>query len=152
MSPEPKNTRGRRRLPEAQHTPAGPGAAGPELRRCGADAWQSGAWQRRDPRQHGRVFSRVCLCLLVPLGAPRLCAADEVPQSWNPLAILAEKRRLGAEIEAGERRLAAMPEARVVAQAHGRVGFHGRAAEPAWITLDLGRVMTPDEWCCCRRV
>lgn len=93
----------------------------------------------------GGVIFRLCLSLLVLSGALRLRAADEARQSWNPLAILAEKRRLGAEIEAGERRLAAMPEARVVAQAHGRVGFHGRAAEPAWITLDLGRSVTPDE-------
>ena len=83
--------------------------------------------------------------MLMASGAPSLRAADEAITTWNPLRLMAEKAGLRARIEEGARRLAAMPEARVVAQSHGRVGFHGRAAAPAWVVLDLGIVATPDE-------
>ncbi|HRJ10312.1 MAG TPA: histidine kinase, partial [Prosthecobacter sp.] len=91
------------------------------------------------------VSPRVLILMLMASGAPSLRAADEAITTWNPLRLMAEKAGLRARIEEDAHRLAAMPEARVVAQSHGRVGFHGRAAAPAWIVLDLGKEAAPDE-------
>ena len=30
-------------------------------------------------------------------------------------------------------------------QTHRRIGFHGHAAEPAWVIVDFGRVVTPEK-------
>ena len=30
-------------------------------------------------------------------------------------------------------------------QAHGRIGLHGRPGDPAWVVIDLGEAVTPDE-------
>jgi signal transduction histidine kinase len=81
------------------------------------------------------------------LAALLLAACDDASQlrSWNPLASVHETRQLRTLINQQENQLLGLPEARTVAQSHQRIGFHGRAAAPARITLDLGRQVTPDE-------
>ena len=43
-----------------------------------------------------------------------------------------------------EREQAGLPQLIPSQQSHQRIGFHGLQAEPAWITIDLGRTVTPD--------
>lgn len=76
-----------------------------------------------------------------------LTACDDISPmvSWNPLASAREVRQLRAQINEQEEERLTLPEARTVAQSHQRMGFHGRAGESAWIVLDLGRRVTPDE-------
>lgn len=57
----------------------------------------------------------------------------------------AERQRLADEVAAMEARLATLPELRVAAQPHQRLGFHGRSGDPAWIEIDLGRESPLDE-------
>lgn len=63
----------------------------------------------------------------------------------SPFASAREARELRARIAGQEMEYATLPEARAVAQSHQRIGFHGQAAEPAWIQIDLGRSYSPEE-------
>ena len=56
-----------------------------------------------------------------------------------------ERQRLAEEVAAMETRLTRLPEPRVAAQPHQRLGFHGRSGDPAWIELDLQREVALDE-------
>lgn len=56
-----------------------------------------------------------------------------------------ERRRLTTSVVDMEARIAALPELRVAAQPHRRLGFHGRAGDPAWIEIELDREATLDE-------
>jgi hypothetical protein len=56
-----------------------------------------------------------------------------------------ERQRLADEVAAMEARLAILPELRVAAQPHQRLGFHGRSGEPAWIEIELERESALDE-------
>lgn len=51
---------------------------------------------------------------------------------------------LRQELEQIETRLAELPELIPSAQTHERIGFHGHAADPAWVQLDFGREVTPE--------
>ncbi len=73
------------------------------------------------------------------------CVEPTQGESWHPVASAREVRRLQRQIIEQETERRTLPEARTVAQSHQRMGFHGRAAEPAWIMLDLGRRVTPEE-------
>ena len=56
-----------------------------------------------------------------------------------------ERQRLAEEVSVMEARLTRLPELRVAAQPHQRLGFHGRSADPAWIEMDLQREVALDE-------
>jgi signal transduction histidine kinase len=88
------------------------------------------------PKHRWRWQCGFLLGLLVPTAA----AAE-----WNPLAAMRAVRELRAQLEAVENELSALPELQVAAQAHQRIGFHGRAGERAVLTLDLGRTVRPEE-------
>tara|TARA_R110002096_G_scaffold59069_9_gene148340 strand:- start:259 stop:2232 length:1974 start_codon:yes stop_codon:yes gene_type:complete len=57
-----------------------------------------------------------------------------------PLLQAVEPARLG-EIE---RELAQLPQLIPSLQSSRRIGFHGHYAEPAWVTIDLGAIVTPE--------
>jgi len=82
------------------------------------------------------VFLLLLACLpLLPAGCGGL----------DPLFADGELQRLTEEIAATEARLVTLPELRVAAQTHQRLGFHGRSAEPAWMEIDLARAAVLDE-------
>ena len=56
-----------------------------------------------------------------------------------------ERERLAATVATLEARLADLPDLRVAAQPHQRLGFHGRSGDPAWIEVDLQREVALDE-------
>jgi len=65
--------------------------------------------------------------------------------SWNSAQVYRNLRIWRDAVQQMEAELETLPEARVVAQAHQRLGFHGRSGNPAWIMLDLGRFVMPEE-------
>lgn len=72
-----------------------------------------------------------------------LTACDET--GWNPFQIHRDVRHWRQVIKESDEELATLPDPHTVAQAHQRIGFHGRPGSPAWIMLDLGHSVTPDE-------
>ena len=50
-----------------------------------------------------------------------------------------------AQSQAVEPSLDALPPLIPSDQAHGRIGLHGRPGDPAWVVIDLGEAVTPDE-------
>lgn len=56
-----------------------------------------------------------------------------------------ERERLAATVATLEARLADLPDLRVAAQSHQRLGFHGRSGDPAWIEIELERPVALDE-------
>jgi signal transduction histidine kinase len=71
--------------------------------------------------------------------------APSAVAQWNPFSVAQSRQQMRAELGAIEMELGRLPEPRVAAQAHQRFGFHGRAGDPAIITLDLGAMVRPDE-------
>ncbi len=65
--------------------------------------------------------------------------------AWAPFGNGEEPSELSRELERIEGELAALPRIIPSLQAHERIGFHGHAADPAWIRIDFGRRVTPDQ-------
>lgn len=84
----------------------------------------------------------ILLSLHLASGAP---AADGAAGSWNPLVIgqrVADLKRRAGDVR---RRLTDYPELLPSLQTHERIGFHGHRATPAWVQIDLGTNVVPDE-------
>ena len=65
---------------------------------------------------------------------------------WAELwAVPRELRQARREVEEIRRELARLPEVRVSAQAHGRVGYHGRPGPQAWVEVVLPREVAVEE-------
>jgi signal transduction histidine kinase len=56
-----------------------------------------------------------------------------------------ELRALREQMAMEEKERQTLPEVRTVAQTHQRIGFHGRAGADAWVMVDLGKAVRPDE-------
>ena len=59
------------------------------------------------------------------------------------LSLAKDEASLHHELRQIEASLSGIPEFIPSAQTHERIGFHGHAADPAWIQLDFGRKVTP---------
>ncbi len=57
----------------------------------------------------------------------------------------ARGQEANAELRRLRERLAELPAIFPSEQIHGRIGFYGRPADPAWVVLDLGETATPEE-------
>lgn len=57
----------------------------------------------------------------------------------------ADMRALRGLMAMEEKERQTLPEVRTVAQTHQRIGFHGRAGADAWVMVDLGKMVRPDE-------
>lgn len=89
------------------------------------------------PGPPGPAWAGLLTLLLLP--------ACQDSGGWNPLEIHARLREERRHIQQAEEELQRLPEPRTVAQSHQRIGYHGRPGSPAWIQLDLGRNLLPDE-------
>ena len=62
----------------------------------------------------------------------RVARGDEVPASDSRLRVIQQELKM-------------LPKLIPSLQTHRRIGFHGHAAEPAWVIVDFGRVVTPEK-------
>ncbi len=77
----------------------------------------------------------------------RLPTCRAVVALWFAVAIALGAQESPSQLErlaAIERDQAGLPQLIPSQQSHQRIGFHGLQAESAWLTIDLGRTVTPD--------
>ena len=81
---------------------------------------------------------------LYPLSGYRVPCAFLLLACFSWQAAAQDVPALKRELEQIETRLADLPQFIPSAQTHERIGFHGHAADPAWIQLNFGREVTPE--------